>query len=192
MVKIKYIFLSLLLISTITVSNAQDGSMIRPGLIRAQLTLSPSYMFSDQQSYFYLHGNLEGFLEKNISLAGEGYFSLGNTSSNMLVFDFNHSMFFGISWHFTKRTNDLYIGIQPGLSFTKLNASENNLINTTKGTNPLFSSIIGYNFYLNKVFHFFIQSRFVVGQHSYDISKNLTELRFSAGLGFNINAIKSK
>lgn len=192
MEKIKYLFTSLLLISTISVSVAQDASIIRPGLIRAQLTLSPSYMFSSKQSNFYFHGNLEGFLEKNISLAGEGYFSLGNTFSDKPIFDYNHSAFFGINWHFTKETNDLYIGIQPGLSFTKLNADENNQANTTNGMNPLFSSVVGYNFYLNKIFHFFLQSRIVVGQHSYDISKDLTEFRFSAGLGFNINAMKQK
>lgn len=192
MEKIIYIFSSLVLISTISVSRAQDASIIRPGLIRTQLTISPSYMFSDKQSYFYLHGNLEGYLEKNISLAGEGYFSLGNTASDKSIFDYNHSMFFGINWHFTKKNNDLYVGIQPGLSFTKLNTAENNLTNMTNGINPLFSSVVGYNFYLNKIFHFFLQSRILVGQHSYDISKDLTELRFSAGLGFNINAMKPK
>ena len=192
MEKIKYIFTSLLLISIIPVSMAQEASIIRPGLIRTQLTISPSYMFSDKQSYFYLHGNLEGFLEEKISLAGEGYFSLGNTSSDKTIFDYNHSMFFGINWHFTKKNNDFYVGIQPGLSFTKLNVVENNLTNAANGTNPLFSSVVGYNFYLNRIFHFFLQSRIVLGQHSYDTAKDLAELRFSAGLGFNINAMKLK
>lgn len=188
MEKLKHLFASLLLISTISAFIAQDASIIRPGLIRAQLTISPSYMFSDKQSYFYLHGNLEAFLEKKVSVAGEGYLSLGNISSNKSTFNYNHSMFFGINWHFTNKNNDFYMGIQPGLAFTKVNASENNLTSTTAGINPLFSSVAGYNFYLNNIFHFFLQSRIVVGQHRYDISKDLTELRFSAGLGFNINA----
>lgn len=147
-------------------------------------------MFADKNSYFYLHGNLEGFLEDNVSLSGEGYLSLGNTSSVKSKFDYNHSLFCGINWHFTRKNNDLYIGIQPGLSFTKLSSVENNLATTSNGVNPLFSTVVGYNFYLNKFFHFFLQSRLVIGKHGYDMSKNLSELRFSAGLGFHINAIK--
>ena len=187
--KIKHTIKVLLLVLMLSESQAQD---IAPGLIRAQLTLSPSYSFSDKQSYFYLHGNLEGFLEKNISLAGEAYFSLGNVSSNPSVYDFNHSIFFGSNIHFTKNNNDIYLGLQPGLAFTRLDAVENSLTSTTIGTNPLFSTVAGYNFYLNRLFHFFIQSRLVIGKHNYDVSKSLSEFRFSGGLGFNINAIKSE
>ena len=30
----------------------------------------------------------------------------------------------------------------------------------------------------------------VLGSHKYDVQKSLNEFRFSAGLGFNINALK--
>ena len=105
---------------------------------------------------------------------------------------YRQALFFGFNYHFTKKNNDLYIGLQPGLSLTKLNETENNLTQSQFGVNPLFSSLIGYNYYVTKFFHFFIQSRLVIGQNNYTIQKNLSEIRFSAGLGFNINSLKEK
>lgn len=192
MEKIKNTFLIFLLSIIVGKMIAQDSTIVRKGLIRAQLTISPSYMFSDQRAYFYLHGNLEGYVSDRISLAGEGYYNLGDLSADKDLFNYNHSGFFGASYHFTKKNNDLYVGLQPGLSFTKLSDTTNSISQTQLGINPLFSPVIGYNFYVNKVFHFFIQSRLVIGQHNYDIHKDLSEFRFSAGLGFNINMIRMK
>ena len=58
--------------------------------------------------------------------------------------------------------------------------------------NPLASLVIGYNYYVHRYFHFFVQTRFIAGQHLYNEHKDLSEFRFSAGLGFNINTIKNK
>lgn len=192
MEKVKMKIIALLFVLLCTGINAQDVSVIRPGLIKAQLTLSPSYMFEQKESYFYLHGNLEGFLEKNISLAGEGYYSLGNMSEKNNSFAYNHNLFFGMNYHFTTKNNDLYIGIQPGVAMAKLNFPTIGLNQPSDGVNPVVSFLIGYNFYINNYFHFFVQNRFIIGNHSYDISTNLAEYRFSAGLGFNINTIKAK
>ena len=131
-------------------------------------------------------------MSDKLSIAGEGYYYLGNISSGKSLFDINHSLFFGASYHFNKGNNDLYIGIQPGVAITQLNKKENNLSNTSSGVNPLFSTIVGYNYYLNKVFHFFIQTRLVLGEHNYDLHKNLAEMRLSAGLGFNLNTMEKK
>ena len=70
-------------------------------------------------------------------------------------------------------------------SLLENNDQENNLLNTNTGVNPLLSPVLGYNLYIHKIFHFFIQTRFVFGQHNHDMNKNLSEFRFSAGLGFN-------
>lgn len=172
-------------------SLAQKAPIIRKGLLRAQATLSPSYMFADKGSYFYLHGNMEGYVSDKISISGEGYYNLGNSSGNTTIFDYNHSLFFGASWHFTKKNNDLYLGLQPGLSFTKINEAETLRSKSQMGLDPLFSTVLGYNFYVNRFFHFFLQSRLIIGQHVYDVPVDISELRFSAGLGFNLNTIKS-
>jgi len=192
MEKVKCIFIFMFFFCLSSFLSAQEPSIIRPGLIKSQLTITPSYMFSDKQSYYYLHGNLEGFLEKNISLSGEGYYSLGNISSGESTFEYNHSLFGGINYHFTKKNSDLYIGFQPGISITKLKLPTIGLIQPHDGVNPLASFLVGFNFYVNRFFHFFIQNRFIVGQHNYDVYKNLAEYRFSAGLGFNFNTIKAK
>ena len=188
MEKIKCLFVLLLLLVGST-NYAQEGTFVKKGLLNAQLTLSPSTMFSTNESYFYLHGNFEGFVSNSISLVGEGYYYLGTISAQESTFQYNHNLFFGASKHFTKNNHDVYVGLQPGIAFTKLNPIANNLTATSKGTNPVFSTVVGYNFYVNNLFHFFVQTRYIAGEHNFDINKNLSELRFSAGLGFNLNAL---
>ena len=167
-------------------TNAIAQDIIKPGLVRAQLTISPSYNTSVSTGYFYLHGNAAVYLEKKISIAGEAYYYLGSTTPGKRHFDFNHSLFFGASYHFLKKNSDLFAGMQAGIAITRLDATENGLPATKTGFNPLISPVIGYNFYVNRVFHFFIHSRLVIGEHTYDLHKGLTEFRISAGLGFNI------
>ncbi len=199
MEKIKWLF-AVTLIGCSPFVHAQSSDFIRAGLIRTQLTLSPSFMFGDRQSYFYLHGTLEAYLESKVSFAGDTYFFLNDIETGNSKFDYNHSIFAGANYHFTHNLSDFYVGIQPGFSITKLNGAdikitEEGIITSTvthTGVNPLFSVVTGYNYYIYKFFNLFIQTRLVSGQHSYDIQKSLTELRFSAGLGFNVNTKKRK
>lgn len=169
---------------------AQESTIIKKGLLRTQSTLSPSYNFENKVSNFYLHGAFEAYLENSVSVAGETYYYLGELNSESELYAFNHSLFFGASKHFVKHHNDFYIGLQPGVSITKMRNDDIIKPESQLGVNPLFSCIVGYNFYLSNYFHFFIQSRFIAGQHRYDVNQNLSELRISAGLGLNINSIK--
>lgn len=190
MEKVKSTYIALLIVLIGAKTHAQDREIIRKGLIKSELTLSPSTMFSGKQSNFYLHGGFEGFVSPKISLSGEGYYYLGTISSDNSIFKFNHSLFFGASKHFTKGKSDFYLGIQPGVSITKLDESVNNFEKTHVGVNPLASSVVGYNFYVNRFFHFFVQTRFIAGQHNFDVHENISEFRFSAGLGLNLNTMK--
>ena len=169
---------------------AQNQVVIGKGLLNTQLTISPSYMFSERQSYFYLHGSVEDYLSSSISVAGEGYFYLGKLSGGTHTFKYNHSVFFGVSRHFVSNHHDLYFGLQPGLSITRLNEQYLKIVTTQAGVDPLISMIAGYNYYMNSVLHFFLQSRLILGLHNYYATKSLSELRFSAGLGFNLNLLK--
>lgn len=173
-------------------SKAQEENIIRKGLFRTTLTISPAVLFKSKQSLFYLHGNFEGYVTPKISIAGEAYFSLGNASSITPTFKFNHNIFFGASYHFTKNNNDFYLGLQPGIAITRLVVLSENSGNPKTGVNPVVAMVIGYNYYVHKYFHFFVQTRFIAGQHLYNEHKDLSEFRFSAGLGFNINAIKAR
>lgn len=178
--------ISVLLIGT---AKAQDKPIVRKGLIRAQLTISPATLLDYSEAPFYFHGSLEGYLNKKTSLVGESYFYLGNISGESTVFDFNHSVFFGGSYHISQDNGSLYIGLQPGVSFTRIKTLEGQERGNL-GVNPLFSSVVGYNFFVHRFFHFFVQSRLVLGQHLYNESRSLNELRVSAGLGINLNAFK--
>ena len=169
---------------------AQENHTIGKGLINGQLTLSTSSMFTEKQSYFYLHGSLEYFVSDKISLAGEGYYYLGNLSNDASIFNYNHSLFFGASKHFTIKNNDFYLGIQPGISISKLDANTNQLLETHVAINPLASIVAGYNFFVNNYFHFFVQTRLIEGETNFDEHKKMGEIRFSAGLGFNLNTTK--
>ena len=169
----------------------ENGKIIRSGLLTTQLTLSPSRLFSNGQ-LFYLHGGIEGYLNDNLSISGDGYYYLGILSPENKEFDFMHNLFSGVFWHFTKKNNDFYIGFQPGVSIVKLNSETFNLATTKTGINPVISPVFGYRFFLGDFFHFYTQARFVFGENNYYLHKRIDEFRFSAGLGFNINTTEIK
>ncbi|MFN8295371.1 MAG: hypothetical protein U0T69_04205 [Chitinophagales bacterium] len=188
MEKIKCVTLIIAVVSIIAITKAEEPSVIRKGLLKTQITISPAVFFKNKQSLFYLHGNVEGFVTCKISVTGDAYMSLGNTGVAAPTFKFNHNIFFGASYHITKKNNDFYLGLQPGISITKVILLSDNTKPAKTGVNPVVAIVIGYNYYVHKYFHFFVQSRFVTGQHLYNTRKDLSEFRFSAGLGFNINA----
>lgn len=190
MEKITHIMSACLLCFTVMNSKAEEPPIIRKGLLRAQATIAPAVFFSNKQAFFYVHGNLEGYVTPTISIAGDAYFSVGNTSSAKPVFAFNHNIFFGAAYHVVRKNNDFYVGLQPGIAITKLAATPEVTHKMKTGVNPVASLVVGYNYYVHPYFHFFVQTRFIAGQHLYDVQKDISEFRFSAGLGFNINAIK--
>lgn len=183
----------LFLASSLTI-NAQEETIIKKGLVRAQGTISPSKMLGFNESRFYLHGNIEGYASKKVSIVGESYFDLGSLTEGRNSFKYNHKVFFGANYHFTHNNNDVYVGIQPGVAITWLNIITvlPVEVGAETGVNPIFSPVLGYNYFVNKFFHFFVQSRLILGQHNYDAHVNLAEFTFSAGLGFNINANKKE
>jgi hypothetical protein len=170
-------------------AKSQPKDVVKKGLVSFQATIAPSYMFSDDAGYFYMHGSGEWYLNKKISFPGELYFYLG-AESQTKSFDYNHNVFFGVSRHFVKKNNDFFLGVQPGIAIAKLNATAYNLASTKTGVDPLISAVAGYNYYVNNIFHFFMQTRFIAGEHTADVRRSLTELRFSGGLGFNFNGKK--
>jgi len=114
-------------------------------------------MLSSDESYFYLHGALEGFISNTISFAGESYYYMGNLGAKESTFKYNHTVFFGASKHFVSNRHDGYIGLQPGISFTKINPNMTPELEAKMGINPVISEVIGYNFYVNKLFHFLLK-----------------------------------
>lgn len=181
------LIMALALLAGSTVASAQKNASIDAGLLRAQLTLAPSYLFAEQQAYFYLHGTLETYLSDRFSIAGEGYTSLGSIGNEYAALDEHHSIFFGSNWHFVKGGSDLYLGVHPGVSFTKLDHTTGEVGNAKTSVNPMISAVAGYNYFFHRYFHFFLQTRIGTGQHAQYERMDLTEVRLSAGLGWNVN-----
>jgi hypothetical protein len=165
----------------------------RAGLIKGMATISPAKMFGYNESYFYLHGNLEGYLSERVSVSGDGYTSLGEQTRSPEGFKSINNLFFGLYYHFTKSKNgDLFGGLQPGVCIAKLRTDSPKVPDARTGTSPVFSAVFGYNYFVGNYFNFFVQARYIAGSHNYDLHKDLSEIRFSAGLGFNIHTMKTK
>ncbi len=173
----KIIFLLVLVSSMV-----RSQEISRSGLIKGTLTISPATLLDSKNQPFYFHGILEGYTSEKISFVGEGSFYLGDLSSNE-VFRFNNSIFAGFNWHlFKDGSSDLFVGLQPGISFTMLSEQTSN---DRLAVNPVSSFNLGYNYFMNEYFHFFVLGKVVLGRHSSYSYQSLNELRISAGLGFS-------
>ncbi|MBI3500718.1 MAG: hypothetical protein HY063_02900 [Bacteroidetes bacterium] len=183
-------------------SQQESEQYIRKGLIRSMATISPGILLKENASTISLHGNLEYYVADNISLRGDSYYFLkakDNNGNN--PFDFNHSTFAGASFHFkTKNHFDPYFAFEPGVSIARINYTyswgfeQYEWRQSNIHVNPLISSAIGFNFYFQKFFHLFMEGRYVYGKDlsNVTIPLSLSELRFSFGLGWNLNLIKKK
>lgn len=181
--KVLVCFLMLFIWFNVKVSsqNNQEIIFVKKGTVRAMATLSPSKLFAKNFSPFYVHGNLEYYCEDKVSVSGEGYYYLGDLNKEQNIFQFHHQLFFGGSYHFLNNNSDLYIGLQPGISITQINNTSDRII-----FNPLYSVVAGYDFFMSRFFHFFIQIRTVYGENILYVPLNLSDIRISAGLGFHI------
>jgi len=160
-------------------------SFPRAQMLRMQATISPGFMVKPSISNIYLHGDIEYYLEENISLRSDIYYFL-NTVNNYKPFKFNQSLFTGVVYHFRSQAQfDPYLGVQPGIAFTQTKKYElltNEIINSKTG---------GFNYYAAKYFHLFISARYIHGEHLSDLSPiQLDEFRISFGLGWNFRLKK--
>lgn len=170
----------------------QEEQFTSSGLVRTTMTIAPSKSFARNSSYFYIHGQLETYLTPTISAAGEGYFFLGK-SSGEAEYSINHGFFWGFSKHVVMKRLDLFVGVQPGMLFTKVAFPTDyaNIWDSRKlAINPSVSGVLGINYYFSKYAHFFIHTRFLYAQHTTDYVRNISDMRFSAGLGFQVKAKK--
>lgn len=173
----------IILLMVLASSFVRSQEVSRSGLIKGTLTISPATLLDSKNQPFYFHGILEGYTSEKISFIGEGSFYLGDLSSNE-VFRYNNSIFAGFNWHLLKDgSSDLFVGLQPGISFTLLSVQSSS---NRMAVNPVTSLNLGYNYFMNEYFHFFVLSKVVLGKHSSYSYQSLNELRLSAGLGFSI------
>ncbi len=179
-------------------SQSDTGAFVHKGLFRTEATFTPGIFLKGGLTATYLSGNLEYYFHRNVSFRGDGYYFLGYLDKEK-PFVFNHSVLAGASYHFaTKNHWDPYLGFQPGIAL-----SQSNELVTMMDTShawvvverksyasfqPLVSTILGANYYFQKVFHIFGEIRFTNGKHISGFpARSLSDIKLSFGLGFNFN-----
>lgn len=194
----KYLIIFILSLPLLVSAQELHEQYVDKGLLRAQGNIAfgtPTNI--NGGTNMYLVGDLEYYVEKNVSIKGSVNYYLGNFDANT-VFDMNHSGFFGSNFHF--RTNghfDPYIGLSPGYAIVQLH--KQTLLQSSLEPqsaypvvfSPLISFSGGFNYYANKFFNLFINAQYVMGTHLSDVDPvSLNELKVSFGLGYHIWATK--
>ncbi len=178
--------------------NAQN-QYIHKHLIRFDGSVVGAYMIKENFKNAYLSGNLEYYADPKVSIRGETYFLIGSNgiTKDSLKLKDNHCINVGALFHFqTKNNFDPYFLFQPGIAFT---SSYKQLSNDQKQNyegqlTPNIGAGLGFNYYFQRFAHLFIESKYVYAKHISNAPKqmNLSELRFTFGLGFNFSFIKGK
>jgi hypothetical protein len=156
--------------------------------LKANLTISPGFLLEQKVTNLYLHGHLEYYPEEKISLRGDSYLYLDSQQEEL--FSQHHSLFLGGFYHFLKGKADPFVGFQPGMSISQLPG-----VATEEKTAvlPLLSVIAGMNYFVSKYFNFFASARYLKGTYQQSTFPfAVDEIRFSAGLGFNLPLQNSK
>ncbi len=165
--------------------------VLRKGLFRSQLTISPGFMLSGGSPNIYLHGGFEYFLKDEVSFSGHGFWFIDSQKTGNLKH--NSSVLWGLRYHFPWREKkiDSFIGLEPGIGLVQAKNSES--VSVLKAT-PLITASAGFTFYVWKFFNFFVETRYIHGHHSSEWNQTykLDEFRISAGLGWNVNLIRKK
>jgi hypothetical protein len=179
-------------------SKSTGNDLIRKGLFAAHFTIAPGWILSDGMTNIYLHGRSEFYLNRKVSIVGDGYYFLDTQGAGYLKH--NHGVYFGANYHFPFKRFDPYIGLTPGVSFVQV---ANSAVSTpelsieTRESNfsvePSISVAAGFNLYIWKFFHFMGQVRYVHANHAtpWNVVYPLDEFRLSFGLGWNVNMIKA-
>ena len=195
----KTIIISLIILPFLVFSQ-ETNRVIRKGLAAGKGTLAMGMPVNYEGTNMYVSGNLQYYVEENISYRGEIWFFLASAGEKNL-FKQNSTLFTNFNYHVkTKNNIDPYIGIGPGFSWTQLKEPDNLLLvdnehqisDYNSNVNPVASLTAGINYY-TKWAHLFIEAKYVHGIHLSDITPvSLNEIRIAFGFGWNINLIKKK
>ena len=103
----------------------------------------------------------------------------------------NNQLFVGAFYRFSDKALQPFVGFQPGIAYSQ--SSEFGSLNETTGEltyqktiNPVGSIAGGVDFFAEKLFFMFIETRYIFGKHkSNTYPVFLYEWRFSFGLWFH-------
>jgi len=195
----KILFISIIIFSTSAFAQQDDGQYIHRHLTRATASIVAGSMLHYNINNVNVNGNLEYYLDNTISFRGDINSLLGSTglTADSIGLKNDQSILLGAVYHFhTKNHFDPYFIIQPGFAYTSsyketvTNDSYKNVIKIYyKGViSPLATAGLGFNYYFQRYFHLFLETRYVYGNHLSEAPKpmSLQELRITFGLGFNL------
>jgi hypothetical protein len=178
-------------------SNGDD--IIRKGLVRAQMTISPGWTIGLKNTNIFLQGDLEYYVTRKVSIKGDMAYFLDTQGGGSLKH--NHSLFFGANYHFPYKRFDPYVGLHPGASVIQMRnlaAVSPEMIYTERESTlkvaPAVSVTTGFNVYIWKYLHFLGKLTYVHASHPTEWGNTyaLDEFRIAFGLGWNVNLIRNK
>ncbi len=159
--------------------------------IKSALSFSPGFLTENTRT-IQLHGYL-GLRPKEgrIELRGDGFYYL-NAFGDRPRFTINHQLYAGAFYRFSDAQLQPYVGFQPGVAYAQ--SSEygrldevTNTVTYKKSINPVGSVATGLDFFGEKLFFMFVETRYIFGKHKSDTYPIfLDEWRFSFGLGLHI------
>lgn len=176
-----------------------DKDFRTDGMLRATATFALGKPFSYNILMPYIKGELEYQFEERWSVRGEVYYQAGEMGSSARMFTHYHSAFTGVSYHFMKNNHfDPYAGLQVGALWSEMTNEVAAMVILDhelqrSSVDAVISPIIGVNYYANNYFHVFANVRYLYGNRAAAYARqNLSELRISFGLGFNINVKRKR
>jgi len=179
----------------------QPGRFVAKGLLSGKGTLALGLPTAYKGNNMYVSCNIEYYPENNVSVRGGLYIFLAG-QGDTYVFQQNSTLFTGLYYHIkTNNHLDPYVGIEPGLSLTRLKVPANISelpISYSKSAypfevSPVAGLAVGINYYATNWAHIFIEGKYVYGTHLSDLpAVSLSEFKLAFGFGFNMWAIKQK
>lgn len=192
--KIKFLSLLIALLVCIKISYAQKHDIPRTGFIVGSTTLQYGISTSNKVSNtWYLTLRAEGYIEDNLSLAGNIDISLPKKFEYDDILE-NYTCLFGANYHLIKKHFDGYVGFQPGISLSKTSIIDYNLQDKNKYVfSPIISSTVGARYYVGWIAHVYSSVSYLYGiQLSNQTNLPMSEIRIAIGVGINFNIKKEK
>lgn len=168
----------------------------RKGCVRTQGNLAGGYLFGQKVASAYFTGDIDVFVEDRVGVTGAAWASFATNRKNETGIKANHAVFWGINYHFLKpKRFDPFIGFTPGVGMVQVAFKDGDVIKRTPfSIVPLVSATVGFNYYVGSIFNFFAKVQGVSGHVTANMPNpvRLEELKFTAGLGWNLRLWKTK
>ena len=174
-------------------SAQKSERFVSSGLLSGMGTLAIGLPKAYSGTNAYVSGNLEYYLENNISVKGGVWIFLGTSGAENTLFK-NSNLFTGFYYHFpTKNAFDPYLGFEPGINWSQLQPHgqlevlDENYTTFPTAINPSAAIASGINYFASQSVHLFVEGKYLFGIHTSDIAPvSLNEFRFAFGFGFNL------